>query len=524
MIRIHRTATADSVEEGLAMYESRERAKERGRRLSWIRYSLVLLLMLGLPMPRVLAQNAPQDSTEEKIVDLSADFGEGYLLEGEEVRRLVGNVNLRQGNTTLTAREAIQYVSREEYVFTDNVRIVDEGDTLWAEKVVYNSQTKVGEATTDVRLTDGEVWLTAPSGDYYVNEKRADFEGGVTMVDSTATLTSQRGSYWLDEKRAEFYEDVHLVEKASTLEADSVVYFRDTEVALANGNVLIEHLGGEAADAEPDSTQRILLFGAEAYNDNRQSFSRITGDPLLVRLDEDSTSASVDTLLIRAEVLESTRSDTLDRLVAINSVQIWRGDMAAVADSAISDRFTLGDAPDSTREEIRLFRNPSMWYEDLQVFGDTIYATGLSGSIDSLFVDGSAFVAQPDSATGRIRQLKGGHLVGIFEGDTLRTMTVQPNAEVIYFKKNSGDGTDGVQMSGDIVHFWFEDDELRQIRWPGQTEGTVYPEGLVPEPFQLEGYRWEPERRPEKSALLQRNGRTLPVVVLEPAYTSAVKE
>lgn len=515
---------ADPVDEESTMYTYGRRVCERGRPSLWLMFSLVVLAMLAIPVAPVLAQDTPADSSETKIVDLSADFGEGYVLNGEEVRRLVGNVHLRQGNTTLTAHEAIQYVGREEYVFTNNVQIVDEGDTLWAERVVYNSQTKVGKASTNVRLSDGDVRLSAPSGDYYVDEKRADFEGGVTMVDSTVTLTSQRGSYWLDEKRAEFYDDVRLVETTSTLEADSVIYFRDTEVALANGNVFIEHIGGEEDDVEPDSTQRILLYGAEAYNDNRQGFSRITGDPLLVRLVEDSTSATVDTLLIRAEILESTRSDSLERLVALDNVRIWQGDIAAVADSAISDRYKLADAADSTREEIRLFKAPTMWYDDLQVFGDTIYATGQAGSIDSLFVEGSAFVAQPDSATGRIRQLKGGNLVGVFEGDTLRTMTVQPNAEVIYFKKNNSGGTDGVQMSGDIVHFFFDGDQLKQIRWPGETEGTVYPDGLLPEPFQLDGYRWEPERRPQKATMLQRAGRTLPEPQPEPVYTSTVKE
>ncbi|HET6566859.1 MAG TPA: OstA-like protein [Rhodothermales bacterium] len=487
---------------------------------------LVLGILLGaMSIARPAdAQVAPApDSTQAKQVELSADLGEGFLVDGERVQRLSGNVRLKQGTTTLTANEAIQYPDRDEYDFSGDVRIVDEGDTLWADTVHYSSRTKVGQASPNVRLSDGEVLLRAPSGVYFVDEKRADLEGGVTMVDSASTLTSERGSYWLNEKRAEFYDHVRLEQQGSNLEADSVTYYREDEIARASGNVFIEHFGGQGEQATADTTQRVLLFGAKAYHDNKRDFSRITGNPLLVRLRADTARAPVDTLMIRAEVLESTHTDSLDRLVAIDSVRIWRGMMAAVADSAISESIQFQGADSAeTRDDIRLYDDPTLWYKDLQVFGDTITATGRSGSVDSLFVTGGAFAAQRDSVTDRIRQLKGGWLLGLFEEDSLRTLVVQPNAEVIYFKRNDQGGIDGVQLSGDIVYFSFQQDELESIRWPGESEGTVYPAEAMPDPFQLEGFRWEPVRRPTKQALIDRAGRTFDEKARAPAaFTSA---
>lgn len=481
-----------------------------------------MTIAVMLPSISVLGQVAPTaDTTDSRQVELSADLGEGFLVNGERVQRLSGDVQLRQGATILTAREAIQYPDRDEYDFSGDVRIVDQGDTLWADKVHYSSRTKVGQASPNVRLSDGEVQLSAPSGVYFLDEKRADLEGGVTMVDSASTLSSRRGRYWLDEKRAEFYESVQLKEQGSTLEADSVTYYREDEVAQASGNVYIEHIGNGGDTTAADTTVRVLLFGTNAYHDNKQHFSRITGDPLLVRLKADTVQASVDTLMIRAEVLESTRRDSLDRLVAIDSVRIWRGVMAAVADSAISESIQLQGADSSeTRDYIRLYENPSLWYKDLQVFGDTITALGRSGSVDSLIVNGDIFTAQLDSVTDRIRQLKGGSLLGLFEEDALLTLTVQPNAEVIYFKQNDQGGIDGVRLSGDIVHFGFQDDDLKTIRWPGESEGTVYPAEAMPDPFELEGFRWEPERRPTRGSLIDRPGRTFDEGTPEPtAFT-----
>src|SRR5690606_29401928 len=272
------------------------------------------------------AQDTTQtDTVKVRLVEiLNADLLTRSIENGEEVRSLSGNVRLRQDSTDLWADRATQYVAREEIHFEGNVQIIDKGDSLSSARIRYDSRNKVGYAEGDLRLADGEVVVFAPSGTYFVDEKRSRFDEGVRLVDSTAVLTSRAGEYFSDEKRAEFYEDVLLVEERTTLSADSVTYYRDTEGSLARGNVFIHRIGGQDSESPPDSLVRTLLFGHEAYNDNRQSYSKITGNPLLVQLREDSTTAEVDTLVVRADVLEASRVDSLERLIAVGSVQAWQ--------------------------------------------------------------------------------------------------------------------------------------------------------------------------------------------------------
>ncbi len=447
---------------------------------------------------------AAADTTNAEPKEVELLHAGELLKETPEALELIGDVRLRQGDTGLRANRATEYADRDEYLFLGDVLIIERGDTLRAERVRYNKRTKIGYATGKVRLSDGEVVVYAPSGRYHTEEKRAVFEDGVTLVDSATVLTSRAGEYWSDDKRAEFYGEVHLSGDRTYLESDSVTYFRDTEVAVARGDVFIERLGGEDDDtAASDSTTRTFLFGQSAYNDNRGGVSRIRGRPLLIQLRADSTGAPTDTLLIRAGRLDVIREDSLQRLIARDSVKIWQRDFAAVADSVVYERVRFEGLP--VREESRLFRDPMAWFQRSEAHGDTLRVTARESAVDSLFILGSAFVAQRDTVLDRLSQLRGRYMLGLFENDSLRTLFVRPNAEAIYFLRDEDtDALKGaVRASADRVVFDVQGEgKPKDIRFYRGVEGEYYDVALIPEPFRLDGFRWEPERRPEKLRLL----------------------
>lgn len=441
-----------------------------------------------------------EDTVQTREVSISANLLEGAVEGGERIRRLTGNVALRQEDTRLWARRATQYLDRREILFTGDVLVVERGDSLRADTVLYNSGNKTGRARGSVRLSDGDVLVFAPSGLYFTREKRALFEDGVTLVDSSATLRSREGEYWSEEKRAEFYGDVELYEDRMHLEADSVTYLRESDVSMARGHVFVEHRGEE--ESVSDSLSRTLLFGNRAFNDEKASFSRMEGRPLLMQLEADSMGAEVDTLLIRAVLLEMTRSDTLERLVAVDSVRIWDSELAAVADSLVYDRISMED--DTLREEVRLYGEPMVWFETNQVSGDTLLIEARAGSLDTLRVRQRAFVARLDTTLQRVQQVRGLHLVAAFRDDSLRTLSIGPQAEAITFRSDEEDQpAGGVRMSSDRIDLHFEKDDVSRISAVRDVEGTYYSENQLPDPFELDDFRWLPERRPTRDGLLR---------------------
>ena len=461
-----------------------------------MRASRLLFLLVFLIAPQASAQEA---ETVREVQVLHADSLVGRVVDGRSVRTLFGNVRLRQGETDLRSDRATQFLDAGEIHFVGRVEIAERGDSLRADTVYYNTRTKVGRAIGSVWLTDGDVVVMAPSGNYDTRSKHAVFTDGVTLVDSASTLRSSTGEYWSDERRAEFAGSVRLDEDRSITLADSITYLRDDEFSIARGDVAILHLD---EDDDGSSTDRTYLFGAHAEHHNQTRFSRIRGDPLLMRVEADSLGEPSDTMLVRAETLLSARSDSLDRLTAVSGVRIWQRRLAAVGDSLVFDRH-LNEEGEASLDEARLFGIPVAWVDAMQLNGDTLRVIGRGGSIDSLYANSRSFVARFDSTLQRIHQVKGRDLAAAFVEDTIRTMRTWPNAEAIYFLHDEDDGLRGaVRGSGDEIVFRFSAGELHRVSILSGTEGEYFEAEDIPEPLELEGYRWEPEIRPEKDLLL----------------------
>jgi lipopolysaccharide export system protein LptA len=478
------------------------------------RISLALafgLLLAALParaqQPADTSAARP-DTSESQPVQIRAGSLRGALERSEPVRRLIGDVKLTQGQTRLWANRATQYLERSKILFVGDVLIVERGDTLRAERVLYDSRTKSGRARDSVRLTDGEVRVRAPSGRYFSREKRARFENGLTFIDSATTVTSEVGTYFSEDKRAVFQRNVDLRRPDTRMMSDSLTSWRDRETARAPGKVLLAHRVVDSTTTASDSTARMFLYGDRAFTDRKSGLSRASGRPLLIRLRPDS--AGTDTLLIRAKRLRALRTDSLRRLTATDSVRIWQGGrLTAVSDSAVSTRRPAPTDSSAVRRTMRLFGDPLAWNDDTQISGDVIRFTGTGERLKRLVVPTNPFVVRPDSVTGRLNQLIGRRLVGRFQDGALRNVGTGPNAESIYFLKKEQQPNGAVKASSDSIAFVFSGDSLETIRVLGGVQGTRYTENRVPSPFRLDGFRWEPERQPRKDSLLRRLPPTL---------------
>lgn len=506
----------------------------------------------------VMQDTIPTGST--RVVHIvHADSVRGYVEDGERLRRLFGNVHLRQDDTDLRAHQAIQYLDREIIDFSGNVEIADPTDTLRAAWVSYDSRLRVGRARGNVQLSDDEAvldsdslifyraqrWavfeapvrlveregggvMTSRRGEYFTERKEAFFRDDVRLVDSTSVLTSDFGRYGTEDKRADFSGNVFLVHEDDTrMRADSLSHYRDINQTFAYGDVVILRFGGrEERDEEvpPDTTQRTLLFGGFAFHDEEAEYTRVerglqTVDPVVVRLSTDSLGVT-DSLLVQARIFEAVQLDSLDgrplaehstlqRVYARGDVHMHGDRLAALADSAVVDRIEFDEELNlPVEDEIRLFVDPIGWMNNrgstlyTQVTGDTLVARARDESLDSLFVHGNAFAIRPDSVLERNNQIRGRTMLAVFEDD-LRGIRVWPNAEALFFRADSLDRLEGgMRISGDSLSFVFRDDDLERITGVRSPEGMYYDAAILPSPFRLEGPPYRPENRPTRELIL----------------------
>lgn len=383
---------------------------------------VVLLLAIGL-------SNAGFAQDSKVIVLENADVAAGKVLDGQDVREFTGNVRLRQEKVRIQCDKAVQFMSSGRVDMTGHVVI-----------------------------SDDSVTIRTPRGVYYRDERKTEGFDSVRLEDRTTTLTARYGQYLIDPRIAIFRGDVTVRDSASRVTADSLTYYRADRSSVALGRVTVYN------DAD-----NVTITGGRLDHDASRSYSRMTRNPVLMQLDTSGTA--VDTLMVRARVLEAVR-DSTRKLIATDSVRILRADLAAICGRAVF--FTAADS-------ISLRTEPVVWYQETQVSGDSITVFLKKRALDRVLVGGAAFaISRSDSLfPDRYDQITGDRLSMEFVVKKLRTIDVVTHAISVYhvYEDSLGNGLN--RTSGDRIIMKFEGGKLETIHVYGGVEGQYFPENMV---------------------------------------------
>jgi len=400
-----------------------------------------LILALGL-LPALLA------AQEGNLVVLqNADSLEGRVIDGEDVRELIGNVHMTQGKVDLWCDRAIQYVRLGRVDLMGNVLVREDSLTLRAPRAAYHQEERRAEGFDGVQLDDGATILRARYGNYWIDRRLAQFSGNVLVLDSVSAATG-----------------------------DSLTYYRDDRRSIMVGNVSVNH--------RPD---RVVITGGRLLHDGARDYSRVTLDPVLTQID--SSGGGRDTLVVRALAMEAVR-DSARRFLAIDSVRIVRRDLAAVAGLAVF--FTDGDS-------IRLRKSPLIWYQETQVSGDSIDVMVRRRALESVLVSGSAKAISRSTAdtVGRYDQITGEMLRMEFRDRQLSRLDVETQAISIYHLTEDSLANGLNRTTGDRILMSFEEGKIRTIRVFGGVEGQYVPENVLrgrESEYRIPGFVWRTDR------------------------------
>ncbi len=389
------------------------------------------------------------------IVLEHADSLEGRTVNGEDVRELIGNVQIRQDSVRITADRALQFLSSGLVTMTGHVVVKEDSLTMRAPRGAYHKDERRAEAFDSVSLDDGHTQLTAKYGEYFVDPRRAFFRSNVRVVDTSSVIT-----------------------------ADSLTYFRIDRRSIARGRVTVEN-----------RTDRVTITGGELLHDAPRDYSKMTIDPLLVQIDT-SSSGTFDTLAVRSLIMEAYR-DTLRRLVATDSVRIARSDLSGTAGLAVF--YTQGDS-------ILLRRSPVVWYQRTQVSGDSMNVYLERRKLRLVRVMGDPFaISQSDSLhPERFDQMTGELMLLHFAQPGLEKIEVETHAISVYhlYEDSSGNGIN--RTSGDRIIMGFRDGKVQWIKVVGGVEGDYYPENMVKgreSEYAIPGFLWRTDR-PDRRRLM----------------------
>lgn len=401
---------------------------------------------------------------ESEHVVVVGDSLIGKTINGQNVREVIGNVVITQGDVVITCKKAIQYLVKNEFELIGNVIATQDSIVIKTERAYYFGDSRTARSDTTVYLSEPSFDLNAKRGRYYYNQDLAHFTGDVVLVDSSFTLTSQELFYFSEEEKIIARTNVQVMDTSSIIFADSLRHYRKENISFAFGNVRVDNFEND-----------LIIYGDSLYNDNTKQYSRVTGSPLFMQIDT-SSSGKIDTLLISSKVMESF-NDSTKKFIAIDSVKIVRGDFASINDKSI-----LYNAEEriETHKLNHDSNRPIIWNEETQLVGDSIFIHLKDRDLDWIDVRGSSvIISKKENYDWRYDQISGKQINMYFiDGEIVRT-EVYDNVLSIYYMFEEGEPSGLIKSSSQTAKIFFDEGQVIDVRLYQSVISEYHPENLV---------------------------------------------
>ena len=496
------------------------------------------------------AQTADTAAATNDLIELlnAAELEGGVrTVRGQQVqfRKLRGDVRFRHNEATMYCDSAYQYLSSNAIEAFGRVRL-NQGDTitLTGDSLYYSGVTQLARVRgRSVVLRDQQMTLTTQHLDFDRANHLAYYFLGGTIVDETNTLTSQQGYYDTETEYMRFKDSVTLrsFDPAFTLTSDTLEYSRVTKVAyfrslthvVSEGKTLTARRGEyntltrvsdfrqgaevETADytlsgdtlfydemrrlgrarqnvvivAKSDS---VRIEGDRGYYDGALGFAQVQGRALMKK-----PVSGGDTIYIASDTLVSlTPTDTLAHrlLLAYGDVRILRDNVQGICDSLVYDL---------TDSLIHLYHDPVLWSGESQLTADTIRIQLANDQIDRLYMRTRAFIISSDTLRN-YNQIKGRNMASFFRNNDMHRVSVDGNAESIYFLLDDDTKLMGMNKTvSSNLEIYLVDNEVEEIEMLQNQEGQLVPPHELADPDRrLRDFKWRILERPLRKDVVER--------------------
>jgi lipopolysaccharide export system protein LptA len=497
--------------------------------------SLALLLLFAIV---IKSQETPVKNQGKKTIFLK-NADEDIIVKdsiGNDVHRLIGNVNLLHEKITMLCDSAHLYFSKNQVMAFSKVH-VQQGDTLnlFGDYVFYDGKTELAIVKGNVELIDKETHLYTQAIDYDTHNKIARYNDKGKITNASNVLTSKIGTYFVSQSLAHFKDSVKIVNPDYIMNADTMDYNTNSEIAFFTGPTKLkgDSLNLYCEKGWFDTKKDITTLWKKAEIDNLQQ--KITGDTLFydkvrgygesfgnVVIKDSANNLIVsgnyawyykqperflvtkkamftqvskkDSLFLHADTISATSAaDSAGRefriMKAYHGCRMFSQDFQSKCDSL---SYSFQDSV------IRLYYLPVIWSQENQLTSDTMAIFTKNRQPEKLELYGFAFItSQVD--TFRFNQIKGRKLTGYFRDNELYKIDIRGNGESIYYLLE-GEFVAGInQAKCANIEVLVEKGKISEIIEYQNPEGTIDPPVPIgPAPLRLKGFEWLEKLRPKK--------------------------
>ncbi len=431
---------------------------------------LLLLVYQNLQSKHVHAQSV--------VTIHQADRAEGATIDGQQIRKLLGNVILSTDRMTMESDSVYQFVGQNR-LQAFNIQIETEKEMIWADTLFHNTLIDYSELRGRVIVQSETNTVFSDAIDVDMIIDLAIFDVPVRFEDERGTLLAESGLYYQAVDSAVFRGNVQLADSTQYLEADSLFMNRNDDLYELFGRVYAE-----------DFEDKIIFTGDYLYADSA-GYRLLTGDDAWMM---EVSESEADTTHMIAKKIEIFDTDTLSSLDAYRDVRIWSTKFSAIADTA------------KYRDDLDQFvlrSNPILWQKNIQLAGPVIEVFLEDEDIRFLSSYTRPIAVQEDTITGRLHQMTGDTLHAYFENGVVERIRVFDNSEIIFHVKDEDDEPDGLieLIAAGASTMIFEDGEFDFFKAERTPDGSWLPEDPANIDRRLSNFRWDPGLKPMRPVI-----------------------
>ncbi len=403
-----------------------------------------------------------------------------------------GKVKMTRPQTTLETDTLFFNRLKQQAYYRSGGTVRDTASVLKSIVGRYYMEDDKYSFVSDVEVTNPEYVINSEQLDFYSETGNAYMYGPTTIESETSTVYCERGFYDTREDIGYFVKNSRIDYENRILEGDSLYFNRNTNFASGTNNIRVT-----------DTLNNSLITGhyAEVFREQDSVF--ITKRALAATVQDN------DSIFIHSDTLMVTGKPENRIIRGFYDVRMYKSDMSGKSDSihvnqqtGLTKMINLNTGPVTS---VSVGRTPVIWSGNNQMTGDTIHliSNPKTEKLDSLKVFDNAFLIQQDSIEG-YNQIKGKELTGLFVENELSQVDILKNTETIYYMRNEEKDLIGINKTlSSSIKILFQEQEIQDIYYYQQVDGTLTPEEELPENVRLlRGFNWRGEEQlMEKSDL-----------------------
>lgn len=230
---------------------------------------LLWFLLLLLPSIICAQENDSETPADTTLIQFrSADLLKSIKTDSSDLKKLIGNVLLEQGEMTFRCDSAYLFFEKNYMEAFGRVHIT-QGDSvnIYGDYLKYLGDNKLAFLYDRVRLTDDKTRITGDTLIYSVQNKRALLHKGIRVVDEENNITADSLEYYTSHKSANLYGDVDFRNGPMRIEADTMKYNMLSKKGSFKGGGKVTNRGLEIESerANYDSSTKQVTFDQDVH-------------------------------------------------------------------------------------------------------------------------------------------------------------------------------------------------------------------------------------------------------------------